>query len=119
MIYKNMPQIFCPWRLIAFNYTRMISLLFLWENILILAKYPQHLNIYSVRNKLYLISDEQLQWSFKLLLSFQLPIQITFPLLSVTVEIDEQFYAKEVFLKSCEVFESLFSSPFRVVSSKN
>ena len=66
-------------------------------------------NIYNTRNKLYLISDEQLQWNFKLLLSFQLPIQITFPLLSVTVEIDERFYAKEVFLKNCEVFKSLFS----------
>lgn len=51
------------------------------------------------------ISGEQLQWSLKSLLISQLPIQITFPLLSVTVEIDERFYAKEVFLKNSGGFQ--------------
>lgn len=55
------------------------------------------------------MSDEQVQWNLKLLPNVQLTIQITFPLLSVTAEIDERVYAKEIFLNNPEGFQaSLF-----------
>lgn len=64
-----------------------------------------------------LVSDEQLQQSFKLLLSFQLPIRVTFPLLSVTVEIDERACVKEAFLRSPRGFQVfLFCLFIRVLS---